>query len=95
MGCSNLNAHLFSLHVADDPACFCGARLEDTTHFMMICPLFVRERAERDTSINELHLDTDIDIDILLYGSNDLNTEHNVTIFSIVQHFIEVTGRFN
>jgi hypothetical protein len=95
MGCSNLNAHLFSLHVADDPACFCGARLEDTTHFMMICPLFVRERAERDTSINELHLDTDIDIDILLYGSNDLNTEHNVTIFSTVQHYIEVTGRFN
>ena len=30
MNCSNLNAHLYSLHVIDSPACGCSHRVEDT-----------------------------------------------------------------
>ena len=40
MNCSKLNAHLFSLHVVDSPKCVCGCAVEDTSHFLMKCPLY-------------------------------------------------------
>ena len=43
MNCSNVNAHLHSLHVIDSPACVCSHRDKDTAHFFsglssLLCP---------------------------------------------------------
>ena len=40
MNCSNLNAHLHSLHVIDSPACVCSHREEDTAHFFLDCSFY-------------------------------------------------------
>ena len=47
MHCSNLNSHLFSLHVVDSEQCPCGFRVEDTKHFFMLCPLYVNNRTNQ------------------------------------------------
>ena len=40
MNCSNLNVHLFQLHVVDSPDCSHGYNLEDVSHFLFYCPLY-------------------------------------------------------
>jgi hypothetical protein len=44
MQCSKLNAHLFSLHVTDSPQCACGNNLEDNSHFLLHCPIYLTSR---------------------------------------------------
>ncbi len=47
----------------------------------MFCPLFARDRLERNNAIINLHLDYNFNEDLLLYGSTALDTEKNVAIF--------------
>ena len=92
IGCSMLNGHLYSnLRVIDDPGCLCGYRFEDPEHYFFHCPLFSNERA---VLFNKLAQFVPLNVDILLYGKEDLSGDDNITISSIVQIFIKETGRF-
>ena len=44
VGKSYLNAHAFTIGLADSPQCNCGANFENSMHIMLTCPLYESER---------------------------------------------------
>ena len=40
----SLNSDLYLLSITNDPNCQCGAPFEDSTHYIMECPLYQNER---------------------------------------------------
>ena len=93
MNCSNLNAHLHSLHVIDDPTCMCSNSKEDCKHFFFHCPLYNVQRVE---FLNALRLvcPLPLNTNLLLYGSDILAQDINKKIFNIVEKFIRDSERF-
>ena len=91
MNCSNLNAHLYSLHVFDSPACGCSHRVEDTTHFFLNRPLYY---AQRLLLRNIVTRSSQFRLETLLYGDNDLDYESNTAIILAVHEFIKDSERF-
>lgn len=86
MNCSNLNSHLYGLHVIDSPACACSHDKEDTAHFFLDCPLYYTERLKlRDiaTRLSKFKLET------LLFGDENIDYDNNVLIVQAVHQFIE------
>ena len=92
MNCSKLNAHLFSLHVVDSPKCVCGCAVEDTSHFLMKCPLYHIDRQILFQTLYN-HGIHDFDVSLLLYGSNDNSFLLNSHIVNAVHTFIDKSGR--
>ena len=92
MHCSNLNSHLFALHVLDSEQCLCGYRREDSRHFFMFCPLYDNIRADL------VHFFEDNNCIIseksLLYGLDDESYELNQELFTLVHAFIANSERF-
>ena len=93
MHCSKLNAHLYSLHVVPSPACACGFESEDSTHYLLKCPLFHNSRVKMLASIAAVSTDIVLDTNLLLYGSKNISKENVINIFSAVHTFIEETNR--
>lgn len=92
MKCSNLNSHLFNLHVIDNPACFCSNKIEDSGHYFIECPMYFTQRLKLKELISSF---CDFNLDVILYGCKALHLEINQIIFSGVHNFILETGRFN
>ena len=92
MLCSNLKAHLKSLHVIDDATCLCGIGIEDNFHFFFECPLYTLLRQELFASIRDL---CPLTIESILYGCDDTDFNANTQIFNAVHNFIDKTQRFN
>ena len=90
MECSNLNSHLFKLHVIDDPKCLCSFKLEDNAHFFLHCPLYLIQRNKLKKLIEET---TVYKLNTLLYGDVSLSREENTKIIECVHTFIEESGR--
>ena len=90
MKCSKLNYHLFLLHVAESPACSCGFDTEDANHYLLQCPLYLVERQALLQSVSNVNY---IDVNILLFGSKDLDFKTNQLIFAAVHKFIIDTKR--
>ena len=90
MKCSKLNYHLFLLHVTDSPACPCGFDTEDANHYLLHCPLYLVERQAMWQSVSNV---INIDVNILLFGSKDLDFKTNQLIFAAVHMFIKDTKR--
>ena len=90
MKCSKLNYHLFLLHVTDSPACPCGFDTEDANHYLLHCPLYLVERQVMQQSVSNV---INIDVNILLFGSKDLDFKTNQLIFTAVHKFINDTKR--
>ena len=78
---------------------------EDTSHYLLSCPLYTdqRERLLHEISLILtpgvhphliLHLVKDRLIEILLVGSHELDNTANLNIFKLVQDFILSTKRF-
>ena len=91
MNCSNLNAHLYSLHVIDSPACGCSHRVEDTAHFFLDCPLYYAQRLSLRNTVTR---SSQFRLETLLYGDDDLDYESNVAIILAVHEFIKDSERF-
>ncbi len=92
IGCSKLNFDLhFNLHVSKSPACICGARYEDATHFFLWCPRFDNIRQELLYDIRGV---MPINAKNLLYGNENFNKESNERVFKAVHHFIMKSERF-
>ena len=92
MKCSKLNAHLFNLHVTESPDCHCGFNCEDTSHYLLQCPLYINERNELLECLRNLRCYNVTD-DILLRGINTFDYETNLLIFASVFSYIEKTKR--
>ena len=66
MNCSNLNAHLHSLHVINSPACLCSHSMEDTAHFFLYCPLYYTQRLSLQNIVSNTNIDNVDNITIIL-----------------------------
>ncbi len=91
MECSNLNAHLFNLHVIDSPECSCSYYLEDTAHFLLDCPLYLIQRIDLRNTVSNIAI---FNVNTLLYGDCTLDYDSNVIIMLAVQKFIQNSERF-
>ena len=91
MQCSKLHYHLFLLHVRASTNCICGYNREDVSHYLLYCPLYFQDRNVMIHEINNLGVD--VNVNVLLYGSDDVDIDTNKKIFDAVHSFIESTGR--
>ena len=97
MRCSNLNDHLYSLHVCDSPNCVCSEQVEDCNHFFFHCPLYSDYRVVFLNNINHLlsnYPHVYLDTDLLLFGSELVAPAINLQLFKLVEQFIYDSARF-
>jgi hypothetical protein len=99
MGCSKLNYHLYyNIHVIDSPMCVCGMEEETPEHYLFRCPLHIRSRISMLINIlqqTEIDLVDNINVNLLLYGDQNLCQETNKKIYQCVQTYMDETERFN
>ena len=93
MHCSNLNSHLYSLHVLDQPNCVCGFRDEDVKHYFIFCPLYNHLRGPliEFFEVNNIAMN----VQHILYGIDDTELEINIELFDIIHNFIDQSKRFS
>ena len=89
--CSNLNNDLFQKNITDSPLCLCG-NLEDDYHFLLVCPLYARQRIILHNSIAQYQFN--LTLDLLLFDDLPLSYDANMQIFETVQKYIIDTKRF-
>lgn len=89
--CSNLKAHLVSLHVINDPQCACSSGDEDNFHFFFMCPLYLTQRQKLAQDLNGL---CEFTLANLLHGDENVDFKTNCKIFDAVHSFIELSDRF-
>ena len=85
MNCSALNAHLFIRNLVESPNCICGIT-ETVSHFLLDCPRHTTLRQELFFSL--LDIPETISLNLLIFGSVNLNDEENNEVFKSVQTFI-------
>ena len=92
LNCSSLNSHLFFKNLTASPLCICG-EIESTPHYLLSCPRYTILR--RELLIELADIPSEITINLLLFGSNDLNEEQNIHIFKSTQSYIIKSKRFS
>ena len=90
--CSDLHHDLFRNHLRLDPFCPCSTEFEDAEHYMLRCKIYENQRIVLFNSLREF---LPINIEILLFGSPNLDLPQNSKIFLAVQDYIKRTGRFS
>ena len=104
VGLSKLNFHKFKHNFRDtiNPMCPTSDGIEDTEHFLLLCPSFDAQRRDLFAGIVELirpfrqitDLSNDSLTHLLLYGDQDLSNDMNRNILELTLRFIHETGRF-
>ncbi|MCG8097314.1 MAG: hypothetical protein JAZ17_27465 [Candidatus Thiodiazotropha endolucinida] len=89
--CSNLRLDLFINHLSPSFTCSCSDEAEDAAHYLFRCSHFINERVILFQSTRAFH---PLNINILLFGDDNLSIEDNTIIFTAVQTFIKDTRRF-
>ena len=92
MNCSNLSAHLYSLHVVNSPAYICSHTAEDTAHYFLDCPLYYTQRMILRNVVTRY---TQFDLNVLLYGDSGIDHDRNVVIIQAVHDYIRTLSDFN
>ena len=77
--------------------------IEDTEHFLLLCPSFDVQRQDLLAGISELlrpvvqiaDISNDALTQLLLYGDNNLSNNVNRSILELALRFIHETGRFD
>ena len=77
---SNLKYDLFSDHICSDCACSCEYAIEDAKHYFFQCTRYINAR-QLFFFLSSSLLSYLIE-DLLLFGSENLSSKHNSTIFS-------------
>ena len=88
--CSSLKADLFRVNLVDNPKCLCGANYEDAIHYLLECPLYMRERATLFAELSNVELN----IETILFGCDEIGFQMNSKIFEKVRTYIRQTKRF-
>ena len=105
VGLSKLNFHKFKHNFRDtiNPMCPTSDGIEDTEHFLLLCPSFDLQRRDLLAGIVELlrpfvqiaSLSNDALTQLLLYGDQDLSNDLDKNILELTLRFIHKTGRFD
>ena len=105
VGLSKLNFHKFKHNFRDtvNPMCPTSDGIEDTEHFLLLCPSFDLQRQDLLAEIVELlrpflqitDLSNDALVQLLLYGDQDLSYDLNRQILKLTLHYIHETGRLD
>ena len=92
IGCSKLNYdRAYNLHIPNiDPACSCGAKLENASHFLLSCKNYSEQRVAFHINIEVI---TSFIINTL-NGVSTLSVEENNSVFAAVHRFIFETRHF-
>ena len=105
VGLSKLNFHKFKHNFRDtiNPMCPTSDGIEDTGHFLLLCPSFDLQRRDLLAGIVELlrpfvqitNLLNDAFTQLILYGDQYLSYDLNRNILELTLRFIHETGRFD
>ena len=94
MKCSDLKGHLFNMHVIEDASCICSDLIEDCEHFFFSCQLYNEQRQKLYRELYELFPDIAVNLQLLLFGNENLLVNENNLLALLVQTFIRDSGRF-
>ena len=89
--CSNLFYDLYINHFSPSPTCSCSEEVEDAEHYFFRCSNFRNEKETLLRSTRDFH---PLNINILLFGDENLTTAENTIIFTVFQTFIKDARRF-
>ena len=99
---SPLRSHKFHHNFIDTPSdnCHCNQGVDDTRHFLLACPLYVTQRVNLLTRINEILQKYKLDhlgdqLNLYLYGHNSINFVDNRDILISTLNYIKETRRFS
>ena len=102
---SRLNFHKFKHNFWDtvNPMCPKNDGIEDTEHFLLLCPSFNILRRDLVAGVSILlrpfaqinSFSNNALIQLLLYGDKDLSDDINRNILQLTKNFIYKTGRFS
>ena len=92
MQSSNLQAHLFFLHVTENPTCHCSNNIEDSQHYFFECPLYFTQRLTLSTTLTALGK---FDLNTILFLDPDQDEMTNKIILTAVHKYIKESGRFD
>ena len=105
VGLSKLNFLKFSHNFRDtiDPICPTNDGIEDTEHFLLLCPSYDIQRRDLLAGVSELlrpcvrmnSLPNNVLVQILLYGDKDFPIDVNKNVLKLTLNFIHNRGRFN
>ena len=102
VGLSPLRSHKKHHNFADTPfdMCRCMQGVEDTRHFLLVCPFYVMQRVTLISSINEILLKNNLprlgdQSQLLLYGHDSINSNDNRKIILGTLKYIKDTNRFS
>ena len=98
---SPLRSHKSRHNFIDTPSdiCHCNRGVEDTSHFLFLCPFYVPQRATLETSVNEIPLKNNLNYlenqsQLYLYGHDSINFVDNRKILISTLKYIKDTCRF-
>ena len=98
---SPLRSHKFHHNFIDTPSeiCACSQGIEDTSHFLLICPLYTNQRLSLHANANDLLLKYNLPISqrnyrFFLYGHHLMNDDDNKSMLGATIKFIKETKRF-
>ena len=85
-----------------NPMCPTNDGIEDTEHFLLLCPSFDTQRRDLLAGVSELvqplaqidSLSRNVLLQLLLYGDKDFPDDVNKIILQLTIDFIHKTGRF-
>ena len=89
MECNELNHHLFTMNIIDNPLCTCG-RSETTNHFFIECPQYHLPRVVLIENLTQININ--FNLETLLHGTRDSLLD--LQLISLLDTFIAATKRF-
>ena len=99
---SPLRSHKFRHNFIDTPSeiCVCSQGIEDTSHFLLLCPLYINPRLSLHATANDLVLKYNLPISqrnyrFFLYGHHLMNHDDNKSMLVATIKFIKETKRFS
>ena len=100
LGLSALNYHRFTYNFIEDKSCpRCNYLCEDIKHYLFQCPAYAAPRAVLMGSLstrlplNVITSEHTLE-NYLIYGSSERDHSFNLSIFSYLFTYLDVTGRF-
>jgi hypothetical protein len=81
------------VNIVNDAACSCGAPREDAFHYFFTCPNYTEIRRIMMNNLNWVQT-SDLNLNLLTCGSDDLTYEENINIIKHVFNFIKSSKRF-
>ena len=97
---SPLRSHKFHHNFIDIPSdiCYCNQGIDDTRHFLLLCPFYITQRANLLTSVNEIlqkdnlnHLGNQLKL--YIYGYVSINYVDNRDVLTSTLKYIKETPR--